>query len=246
MQVTIVVLEVSKDIDKNLQSIKKHILDASYKKSDLLIFPEACITGLINNDIPEHDIKLAFEDSSDEIFQICESAKENNIDIIFGYFEKEGNFIYDTVMYYDHQSDAKFKYRRITPGWFGKNNSIYKCGVDVKKFNTKYGVMSFLICGDLFNNKLVKQVCNLRPEIVIIPIARCFPSGINIKEEWNSIEKHAYIDQMKKLKTNVIMVNCYTGSNDMDYFGGALVINKDGEQIAEIEVLNPKSIEIQI
>ncbi len=58
MKVALVVNRVLPDTDTNLTEILKLANEASDTGADLILFPEAALTGLINNDIPSHDLPL--------------------------------------------------------------------------------------------------------------------------------------------------------------------------------------------
>ena len=51
MKVALVVNQITEDIDSNLKSISKLIQQVD--SCDLVLLPEAAITGLINNDTPK-------------------------------------------------------------------------------------------------------------------------------------------------------------------------------------------------
>jgi len=52
MKVALAVNHVTPNIDKNMSEILQMIDDAAEAKADLILFPEAAPTGLINNDTP--------------------------------------------------------------------------------------------------------------------------------------------------------------------------------------------------
>jgi predicted amidohydrolase len=58
MKAALVVNRVLPDVDANLANILKAAHAAADEGADLVVFPEAALTGLINNDDPAHDLPL--------------------------------------------------------------------------------------------------------------------------------------------------------------------------------------------
>jgi len=235
MKLAICVNHISVNLSDNINSIKNYIFEASSVGAECIIFSETALTGLINNDDPEHDIILACTIESEEIQDVLRFCRVQKIDTAFGFFERSGNSIYDSAVYFDHKSGENHVYRRISPGWHGagEDSEIYRQGTEVKVFDTKIGKISFLICGDLFDDRLIEAVRDNGSDLVIVPFARCFSEGIDAQTEWDSTEKYFYTDQVRKIGKKTALVNYISGYNDGDYFGGALFVGKDGMIINE-------------
>lgn len=58
MKVALIINRVTYDIETNLSTIKRMSNEATDAGVDLILFPEAALTGLINNDDPSHDLPL--------------------------------------------------------------------------------------------------------------------------------------------------------------------------------------------
>jgi N-carbamoylputrescine amidase len=231
MKLALCVNHIRKEISQNIESMKRYISKAALNSADCIVFSEAALTGLINNDDPEHDLGLSYSVESIEIQNIFDFCAENKIDIVFGFFEKSDSSIYDSAVYFDHQKNKSYVYRRITEGWYGPeaDKSVYKCGSGTDVFSTGIGKVSFLICGDLFDDKLLEAVRINDSELVIVPFARCFAEGIDPVTEWNSVEKNAYAEQVKKIIKETVLVNYISGCGQEDYFGGAMYVGKEGK-----------------
>jgi len=235
MKLALCVNHIRKEILQNIESMKRYISEAAHNGADCIVFSEAALTGLINIDDPSHDLALSFYLDDPEIKGIFEFSASCGIDVAFGFFEKKDGYIYDSAVYFDHQTNSKYVYRRISEGWFGleADKSMYKCGSGTDVFSTGIGKVSFLICGDLFDEKLVEAVRVNDSELGIVPFARCFAAGIDPVKEWNSVEKNAYVAQVKKIGKETVLVNYISGCGQEDYFGGAMYVGKDGNIRAE-------------
>ena len=118
--------------------------------------------------------------------------------------------------------------QRAQHSWHGRNadKSIYREGNKVSIFSIENCSYGYLVCGDLFDDKLITAVKESNPDVVIVPIARSSDNELFSQELWDNEEKPYYVDQVKKLKTRVLMTN-YINEKD-SFFGGAFVINADG------------------
>jgi len=227
----------------NIEANFRHIVDAIHKcvddKTDLILFPEAAITGLINDDNPLHDILLGSPIPGEFTNTLTEVARDQKIHIGIGILEREGNKLYDSAILITPDKGIVLKYRRMTSGWHGKhaNPKVYCEGNEFKKVETALGTFAFLICGDLFDDDLIAQVQKLQPDWLLFPFARCFRDGTYDQEKWDKEEKSKYIERVKIVRVITFMVN-YLADKKLDggSFGGAMVVLPTCEVIAEMPI----------
>jgi len=237
MKATLVVVRVTENIETNF----RHIVEAIHEcpdDTDLVLFPEAAITGLINNDDLLHDLPLGLSIPGEFTHTLSEIAKRKKIHIGIGILEREGKKLYDSAILITPVGDIALKYRRMTSGWHGKKADprVYCKGNELKKARTTLGTFAFLICGDLFSEKLITQVQGLQPDWILFPFARCFEDGVYDQKRWDE-EKLEYIERVKLAGSTTLMVN-YLADEKLDggSFGGAMVVSPTGEIIAEMPI----------
>lgn len=238
MKAALVVNKIEKSIERNMESIIKYIGKVAENGADIVLFPEACITGLINNDVPEDDIKLGFEVPGDRVEQLCAAAKKGNINVAIGLLEKEEHHLYDSAIFINRQGNIVFKYRRMSKGWHGKNvdTSFYREGTEMGYYDSEIGKVCFLICGDLYDDSIIEKAKALNSDYILFPFARAFyPVSSNNQELWDKEDRYEYIERVKKAGATTLMAN-YLGTEEIDdtSFGGAFVITGEGEMIAEM------------
>jgi len=242
MKIASVVPRLTNDIDININKINKLITEACLNGASLILLPEAALTGLINNDVYEHDISIAVSISDKAIGSFCDKAKMHGIWLCFGFLEKENGCIYDSAVLINPSGEISIHYRRINPQWRAKNlpANQYSEGIEVKSAMTPFGKTAILICGDLFDDNVLSMLGSIRPDFVLFPFARCFSSKVNdIQEEWDEVEKYEYINQAGRTGATVAMVN-YIGTayiNDTS-FGGAFIIGKNSDMLASLPLLH--------
>jgi predicted amidohydrolase len=237
MKIALVVNLVVGDLDKNLTNILSKSHEAVNEGAEIILFPEAALTGLINNDDPEHDSLIAQTipgSFSLELSSFCSSYK---IYIGIGILEREGNKIFDSAILIDPKGDTILKYKRIDSHWHGAkaDSQVYCEGVSLEKRETEFGALSFLLCGDLFNNDVVEMTKSIKPDYVLAPFARCFDDFSIDQERWDREEKYEYVKRVKNIGITSCMTNYFADKSlNGGSFGGALVVSKDGFIIDEL------------
>ncbi len=227
----LVVHKIRATLEENIDSIKNAIREAAANKSALVLFSETALTGLANTDDPKHDITLGIEITSAIIIDICACAKEKGIYVALGFFEREENSLYDTAILIDRSGHIILTYRRMSNGWHDPRikNDIYKEGDAVSSVITEFGKICFLICGDLFDDRLAQLVKDQSADIMLYPFARGFDDRSYDTDRWVTQEIPDYCEQIKKTEALTLGTNYI---ND-DYFGGAFIISKEGQLLGE-------------
>lgn len=241
MKIALAVPRLVKDINANINAINNLISEACLNGASLVLLPEATLTGLINNDVYEHDIKIALSINDKIVADLCAQAKNNDVWLCFGFLEKEDNRIYDSAVLVNPTGEISIHYRRINPRWRAQNlpANQYAEGGEMKSTTTPFGKTAIVICGDLFDDNVISMLDPICPDLVLFPFARCFPSKIkDVQKEWDETEKYEYINQAKRTGATVAMTN-YIGSAEIEdtSFGGAFVVNVKGEMLASLPLL---------
>ena len=239
MRIALVVNHVTPDTNANLISIIDTIHKCADKEVDLAIYPEAAVTGLINNDDPVHDIPLGEPIPGKVTDTLTKIVRERKIHLAIGILEREGNKLYDSAILFTPSGEIAMKYRCINPQWHGRqaDPNVYCQGQELMKVSTALGTFLFLICGDLFEDDLMAQVRKLQPDWLLLPFARCFDDGTYDQARWDREEKSEYIERVKIAHTPTFMVN-YLADKELDggSFGGAMVISPTGEIIGSLPI----------
>lgn len=234
MKVALVVNRVYENIEENIKNIVNYINEAADKGADLVLFPETAVTGIINNDEPEHDIKLGMSIPSKTTDLFCEIAKTRKINVAIGIFELDNGSLYDTAIFINREGDIGLNYRRISKGWRSPkvDTNFYKEGTEVCSYKSDIGKICFLICGDINDKHLVEEVRKIKPDYLLYPFARAFYDGSIDNEKWEKEEMNDYIDKFKETGAMTFMTNYL----DEHYFGGAFVVTPEGKRLGSLEL----------
>lgn len=207
---------INKEIDFNISQIEKAI--KSSKEIDLLCFGEAFLQGFdAFNWHYENDKNIAISKDSSVMKKLEKLSDDYNIDLAFGYLEKNGEELYSSYAVIIN-GKLTYNYRRITIGWkeYSKTDSHYKEGNDVLKFNYKGHNITVALCGDLWEcpEKFKSEDLLLWPVYVNFTI-----------DEWKN-EEIEYSKQALIACNNTLMINSL--SRNPDCSGGCFYF-KDGK-----------------
>ncbi|MBN1873298.1 MAG: carbon-nitrogen hydrolase family protein [Anaerolineae bacterium] len=201
--------------------------EAARRNADLILFPEAAVTGLINNDNPAHDLPLGQEIPGAITDQIALHSRSKDIWTAIGLLERDRNELYDTAVLIAPDGEVKLKYRRIQPQWHGRNADplVYRQGTEMAKVDTPLGTFAFLICGDLFDDEIIERARDLQPDWILFPFARCFADGSYDQGRWDREEQAEYLRHVRLIGVTTLMTN-YLAERDLlgGAFGGAMIV----------------------
>jgi protein-S-isoprenylcysteine O-methyltransferase Ste14 len=186
MRAALVVNPVTHDCNKNLTNVVQMIHEAAVNGSNLVLLGEMAVTGMVNNDDPLHDLPLGETIPGPLIDRLSVTASKLGIHLGFGLLELDDGVLYDTALLLSPTGDILLKYRRIQPQWHGvrANPAIYCQGTDLQNTETEFGSVIFLICGDLYDQTLIHQARDMRPDWVFHPHARSFDDHSRNQGKW--------------------------------------------------------------
>lgn len=228
---------ITRNVNHNLDKILSMMKDASSNGVDLLLFPEAVITGLALADNYKSDKKLAYPLESWLIQTIVNTAARYNIWTAFGFLELADSTIFDSALLVDKLGKIILHQRRLSPGWRARDANLVEYGVGdtLSIAITPWGKTAILICGDLFEVAFTHAV-KAKLSLLLFPFARCFrPEVENPQEQWDCVEFPNYSSQIKRIRALTLMSN-YIAPTDLNggAFGGGFIIDENGKALATI------------
>lgn len=223
------------DSDANLAAMVNMTDEAADAGADLVLFPEAAVTGLINDDDPEHDLPLGVPVPGPATDSLAAVARRRSIYLGTGILERDGGRLYDSAVLLDPTGDLVLKYRRIQPQWHGRNADpeVYRQGDQLSSASTPFGTVAFLICGDLWDDSIVARLRAIAPDYVLFPFSRNFSDGTFDQDRWDREEESDYAARAALLGATTLMVNGLEDASITEYpsFGGALVTSAEEEAL---------------
>ncbi len=242
---------VTLDAVTNLMSLLQMIHAAADAGADLVLFPEAALTGLLNNDDPAHDLPLCQPIPGPATDTLAAAARARGVWVGVGLLEREDTRredtrredtrLYDTAVLLAPTGEIALQYRRISPGWHGRraDPAVYTHGTEIPVAQTPWGSAAFLLCGDLFDDDLIQRVRAAQPEWLLFPFARSYEDSDSRnpahQAQWDREDIFDYRERVRMAGVTTLLVN-YLGDSalpDDGTFGGAWVISGTGEVLAQ-------------
>ena len=218
----------------NLDKILSMMDEASIKGADILLFPEAVLTGLNICDDYDIDRQQAYSLESPPIRAIIDNAKKCKMWTTFGFLELSDTTIFDSALLVDENGKIVLHQRRMSPGWRAKDAKPleYGSGDGLSTAITPWGKTAILICGDLFETAF-PQAVEAKLDLLLFPFARCFSPGVTEpQKQWDNVEWLAYSNQITQIGALTLMSN-YVAPRELSGggFGGGFIVDRNGEII---------------
>jgi N-carbamoylputrescine amidase len=238
MRVGLVPLEVRPQLAANLARMVSWANRLADEGVRIVVFPEACLTGLVNDDDPARDLPLGSTLPGPVTEVLGTVARGRGILLAFGLLERDEERLFDTAVLLDERGEVALRYRRITPGWHGRLAvpSVYGQGYDLPVAETSIGRVACLLCGDLFDDDLADRVRDVAPDWLLHPLWRSM-DGAPIPQRWAEDEEAAYAARVARIGCKTLMVNARAhASMAGGAVGGAWVRGRDGAARAELAI----------
>lgn len=235
VNIGLVQLSCSSDIDKNLEKTKEAIKKAARDGAQVICLQEL-FRSLYFCDLEKYEnFSLAekIPGPSTEIFSAL--AKELEVVLVVSLFEKRAEGIYhNTTAVLDADGTYLGKYRKMhipdDPGFYEK---FYFTPGDLgyKVFSTRFGKLGILICWDQWYPEAARITSLMGAEILFYPTAigwhESQDSDTNDEQyqAWQTIQKsHAVANGVP-----VVAVNRTGKEGEVQFWGGSFVTNAFGK-----------------
>jgi len=216
----------------NAKAIVDMIKSAVSNETELILFPEMALSGLVVTNNFRRDFAYAVPLDSPYIQEIQTAAKDYEVWVAFGFLERDGLMLYDSAVLIDDEGEIVLHYRRISRGWvYPDPPPNYGFGDKYPVAETKWGRVGFLICGDIFDAAHVAAGAKL--DIVLCPVACSFDIVyIRPQEDWDANYWPDYQRQFASIGAIGLMSN-YIDKPNL-YHGGGFITDKGGQLLAQI------------
>jgi predicted amidohydrolase len=236
-RVALAVPKLSESIVKNQELIISFINEAAHNHSDLVIFPECAVTGLIDNGEFGHDRIIACSIGDAFYNRLRSAAMSLHIRVVIGILEQSQGKLYDSVLFFNKDGSLSGVYRRISKwNW----NPEYCVGTEIPVIDSDIGRFAFLLCGDLFYQNVVDELKKLNFDYLLYPVAVSFDGEPEQPQELWKVEICEYRRRIIDIGKMTFMTN-YIAPEEHEYkcFGGAQVFDEEGNILCCRDILQP-------
>jgi predicted amidohydrolase len=162
MKVALVVPETCADAAENFSKTERMAAGSGSSGAELILLPEAVLTGLSNNDDPAHDLPLGQSvpgPATEEPGSLC---ARHGVWLGFGLPERDDTRLCDYAVLLGPDGTVRLKYRRNHSHGHTRNAdpAVYRQCTEIPKVQTPLGSMGFFICGDIFDDGIVLHALN--------------------------------------------------------------------------------------
>lgn len=155
----------SKSSRENLEKFSALVAEAAAEKADIVCLPEgATLAGTDFNyisasePIPGPSTKF-----------LGEVAKKNNLYIVAGILEKEGDVVYNTSILINRKGELAGKYRKLSLPREEIDGGVTP-GDSTPVFTTDFGRIGMMICWDVTYPETARALAQKGAEIIFLPI----------------------------------------------------------------------------
>ncbi|HMA35271.1 MAG TPA: nitrilase-related carbon-nitrogen hydrolase, partial [Chloroflexia bacterium] len=138
------------DVDRNLAKHHEFIERAVFEKVDLLVFPEASLTGYYLQDLTDD---VAMRVDAPPLRRLAEVAAQQDLDICVGFIEEDDRYIHYISQVYFSGGRPVHIHRKVylpTYGMFDDMRFVGQ-GRKIRAFDTRFGRLGMLICEDFWH-----------------------------------------------------------------------------------------------
>jgi len=209
----------------NFRHLKERLRALAPQCPDLVCLPECALTGYLYE---EPDLRRFTEPVPGPTTErMGELARKHGLFLCFGLLEVAGAQYYDSAVLLDRNGSILLKHRKI------EEYPPFALGDKVEAVDTELGQLSVIICGDLFNDDVIRRV-DRSADLLLVPIARSFDKKAPDPERWEREERQVYLNGVKAVGVTTAIVNALEiDAEELPDFGGALLVDGSGRLLAE-------------
>lgn len=192
------------EVEGNLRRAEAMISDASRQNCQLIVLPECSDLGW--SDPSAHGLTKEIPGETSD--RLCRAANENDIIVVAGLTEREGNRIYNSAILIDRSGKIQLKHRKINI-LIGVED-IYSIGNMLSVVETEFGTMGVDICADNFMDSLAigHVLARMGAHLILSPSAWAVAQDHdNAKEPYGREWERAYSELCRLYGISVVGVS---------------------------------------
>jgi len=211
------------NIDKSVVRIASYAKQASDAGAQLVLFPEASLTGYNNTiDVNHRIAQSADGEAAQAVIEICIA---NNIAIAYGFAEKKGDRIYNSVQLIDSKGTMQSLYRK-THLWGEQDRTLFTQGDDLVPVIEWNGwKIGLLICYDIEFPENVRRLALEGAELILTPTALMSP--------WTTVADLVVPARAYENQLFIAYANFCGSEYEQHYVGHSCIAGPDGTNLAK-------------
>lgn len=187
VQMTIVANDMAANIKKAEEMTAKLF---ATKKCDLVVFPEDCLSS----PTPYH-VDVTQDENSEEITTFQNLARKYHTYIVCGSFtEKIGSKRFNTSLLLNPKGEIILKYQK-NHLWIPERSYLTP-GTQVRVVKTPIGTIGIMICWDLANPEIAREMAKQRVDIICCPSYWTKDDGGMLPKKYDTDSEKTFVNIM--------------------------------------------------
>jgi len=225
-QLTIALLQhvsTPNNLEASLKRMEDNARLAASDGTNLILFPEASLTGYNNS--KEQTDAIAQNASGPSFERIARIAQDNSIAIAYGFAERDGDAVYNSVQMIDENGDAALLYRK-SHLWGDQDRRLFSAGDAQSKLIDFHGwSLGFLICYDIEFPENVRHLALAGAELILTPTALMSP--------WTTVADKVLPVRAYENQVFIAYANFCGAEHEQQYVGHSCIVDPAGENMAK-------------
>lgn len=221
--------------ETNLQKMRGIMEQASKDGSDVVLFPELCLTGYFIQDIEEDMAESIDGPSLQTMKELC---KYYQLHTVFSWAEQgDDGIVYNSACLISDEGIVLGNYRKVHV--YGRENEIFEKGDSFHVFDTKFGRVGIMICYDLDFPEVARILALKHADIILIPTNNFRPYA---RYQRTYVKSRAMENELP-----VAICNRTGQEQELQYFGESAVYDAYGHELALLgDTEETKTIEVPL
>ncbi|MEX3917346.1 carbon-nitrogen hydrolase family protein [Paraburkholderia sp. BR10872] len=202
------------------------VLDAmakSHEGSDLIVFPEATLTGFPTRE-NVRDVAESLEGPS--LSKVRDAARAAKIGVAVGLAERDGDRFYNTTVLIDERGDIALRYRK-THLW-ATDVGVFTPGDRFEVCEFKGMTVGLLICYDIEFPETARAVASLGAEMLVVTNGNMDPFG--------PVHRRAIVARAMENQMFAALVNrTGDGDDNLTFPGETALVSPFGDVLCELK-----------
>lgn len=205
----------------NAENAVKRIAELKSQGVDLVVFPEAYLTGYCV-DSAEDAAGIAISTNSDALELLRQASEEHDMLVVAGYAEKGDGKVYNAATLWEPGREPR-TYRKTHLPYLGLDRFV-EAGSELPVFDTRLGQIGILICFDQRPPEATRAMALGGADIIVLPTN--WPVGAEVAAEHLSIARSA--------ENRVFFATCNRvgKENGFTFIGRSKIVHPTGRVLA--------------
>src|SRR5690625_1250219 len=195
---------------------------AQEQASDLILFPELCLTGYF---IQDFDVDLEERTSVLSIRYMRKLCREFQIYTVFSWPELgDDGQIYNSACLINRQGDVAGNYRKVH--LYDREKEIFEHGHSFDVFETELGRIGIMVCFDL-DFPESSRILNMKDaDIILVPTNNFYP--------YERYQESYLKSRSMENEIPIAICNRTGKEQNLEYFGESAIYDADGHQLLKL------------